>query len=223
MEHVRVAFELAGLKPYWTFAIGVGPNGEDDGTRHIVTELFRNEPGIWTEITEPPIPEHRTWHEERYQQLADYRNRLLGLIQGVRPDYFLSLDSDMLLHPAALLCMLDMIENHHPVQGDYAAIGGKAYLSESGTNFPTYATLNNAGLIRSESSGTFPVEILMAIKLMSPAAYNIPYKSHMFGEDIGWSLNCKEAGLVLGWDGRVTSKHVMRKDLLDKVDERVGW
>lgn len=228
VEHVRIAFDLAGLTPIWVFAIGVGPNGKDDGTQRIVTDLYRNEPGIWTEINEPAIPEKRMWNPPRYEQMADYRNRLLGLVQAIKPDYFLSLDSDILIHPSALVCLMETITSKHNVAGldcFWDAVGGKTFLSEVSSHHMTYASLgpSGGGLRRVKSDGVFPVEIIMAIKLMASTAYNIPYASHQFGEDIGWSLNCNKAGLHLGWDGRVTSKHVMNREALTKVDPRVGW
>lgn len=234
VEHVRIAFDLAGVKPFWVFAIGVGPSGKDDGTRQIVTDLYRNEPGIWTEIAEPIIPnedqfncQHEQWNGGRYEQMAEYRNRLLGLAQAISPDYFLSLDSDILLHPSALLCMLDTIQHKHRIKGTdvlFDAVGGKAFLSEGSEHITTYGTLAyNGGIRRVNSDAVFPTQILMAIKLMSPAAYHIPYEANQFGEDIGWSLNCEKAGLNLGWDGRVCSKHIMNREQLSKVDRRVGW
>lgn len=228
IEHVRIAFDLAGLRPVWTFAIGVGPNGLDDGTQRLVTDLYKTEPGLWTETVEPAISDKRMWNGIRYEQMVAYRNSLLSAVRVVQPDYFLSLDSDILLHPSALLCLLETISHKHKVAGVdrlWDAVGGKTFLSEVSSHHMTYASLgpNGGGLRRVKSDGVFPVEILMAIKLMAPTAYNVPYETHQFGEDIGWSLNCKKAGLNLGWDGRVTSKHVMNRKALTKIDPRVGW
>ncbi len=229
LEHVRIAFDLAGISPTWVFAIGVGPSGKDDGTQKLVTDLYRNEPGIWTEINEPPLKEGRLqWNGDRYHQMVDYRNRLLGLVQAIKPDYFLSLDSDILLHPSALVCLLDTIQAKHVTKGapiHWDAVGGKAFLSERGNTMVTYGNLgpNGGGLRRMNSDGIFPVEIIMAVKLMTPQAYAIPYSYSVWGEDIGWSQNCNNAGLHLGWDGCVASKHIMRRENLGKVDNRVGW
>jgi hypothetical protein len=63
----------------------------------------------------------------------------------------------------------------------------------------------------------------LAIKLMSPRAYNIDYRFHHQGEDIGWSVAATEKGLKLGWDGRICSKHVMAADQLQLVDPRCGY
>lgn len=99
---------------------------------------------------------------------------------------------------------------------------GKAYMSKAGVANPSYANFNKQGsLVRSDSCGVFPVDVIMAIKLMKPSAYNVDYKPARQGEDIGWSLHCKEKGLKLGWTGEVTSRHVMSKKDLDKNDIRI--
>ena len=230
VEHVHIAFDIAGLSPIWIFNVGVDSDGSDDGTRNLVAELLQKESGIFVEANEPDLsPIRGQWNGERYRQMATYRNQLLALVRTEQPDYFLSLDSDILLHPTALLCLVETITHVHEIQGQsmlYDAVGGKAFLSEgSGSNITTYASGlgQNSGLIRQNADGVFPVQILMAIKLMSPAAYQIPYEYNQWGEDISWSLNCGKAGLRLGWDGRVSSKHVMRQELLNKIDPRVGW
>ncbi len=229
VEHVRIAFDLAGLTPIWVFNVGVDANGSDDGTQRMVTDLYRTEPGMWSESCEPYLGDGRTqWNEPRYHQMVEYRNQLLHLVRAVKPDYFLSLDSDILFHPSALVCLLETIQHVHQYQGydkTYDAVGGKCFLSEASTHITTYGSLgrNGGGIHRMDSVGVFPVELIMAIKLMSPAAYAISYAYNLFGEDIGWSLNCNKAGLHLGWDGRVTSKHIMQEANLNKVDSRVGW
>lgn len=229
IEHVRVAFEVCGLKPWWVFGIGIGPEG-DDGTAKIATNLFKTDNGMWTIIHEPATKDGRNWNEERYEHLALYRNKLLHVVQAVQPDYFWSLDSDILVHPVALMTLLDSIEQPHKVQGEqkmFDAVGGKTYLSPMSRHITTWANLKRSGmgsgLNRHDSEGVFACEVIMAIKLMTPAAYHVPYSPHRLGEDIGWSLNCRDAGLTLGWDGRTTSKHVMDPSHVGRVDPRLGW
>ena len=227
-EHVRSAFGVVGLKPYWVFAIGVGPSGKDDGTQKMVTDLYKREPGMWCEISEPEIPSVRVnWTRERLAHMADYRNALLGVVRAAQPDFFLSVDSDILLHPCALKTLLDTIEKEHMIAGGlqkFDAVGGKTFLSEASRHLTSWANLNpQGGLARQDSNGVFRCEVLMALKLMTPAAYNIDYDFHQHGEDIGWSKNCAKAGLTLGWDGRITSKHCMYPEQLEKPDPRVGW
>lgn len=220
LEHVRIAFDVAGVTPTWVFNIGLNRAGQDDGTQRMATELFREENGMWTETYEPDHPVERTqWTGERYHHMVVYRNQLLSLVQAMTPDYFFSVDSDILLHPGALAVLLDSIDRR-----GFDAVGGKTYLSTGSKHITTYANhAPSGGLQRQDQMGTFPVQIIMAIKLMNPAAYQIPYAYDKFGEDIGWSDNARNAGLKLGWDGRLCSKHIMYPEQLDKVDRRVGW
>lgn len=98
-------------------------------------------------------------------------------------------------------------------------------MTRRGTHAPSYAMMkrHSTGLLRSDSTNVMPVDVIMAIKLMTPEAYNINYEMQRHGEDIGWSLACKTAGLKLGWDGRQANKHVMDVDALGEVDDRVGF
>jgi cellulose synthase/poly-beta-1,6-N-acetylglucosamine synthase-like glycosyltransferase len=169
-------------------------------------------------IDEPRTVDERQWNAQRYHRMVELRNTLLGRVREMAPDYFLSLDSDILLHPDSISTLFESVDM-------YDAVGGKVYMTTLGTHCPSYGRFkrDGSGLLRRNASAVFRVDVIMAIKLMSQAAYNVDYKFDSRGEDIGWSINCREAGLKLGWDGRVVNKHVMRPDLLDTVDNRVGF
>lgn len=157
------------------------------------------------------------WDYKRVTHLTDLRNQLMTMVREVNPDYFLSIDSDILLHRKTLPNLLETME-------DAGAVGGKCYMSRSKFD-PSYAMLDHpyGGLRRSDDSGVFPVDVIMALKLMSRDAYHVDYVYDSKGEDIGWSVACREAGVRLKWDGRVINKHVIRKELLYSVDPRCGY
>lgn len=163
-----------------------------------------------------PFKEHN-WSEARIEYMVELRNSLLETVREYGPDYFLSLDSDILLHPEAISGMLSMTNKH-------AAVGGKTYLTRN-SKLPSYAMINkfSKNMIRTDIDHTVTVDVIMAIKLMTSEAYNINYSYDRRGEDIGWSLNCKAAGLKLGYDGRYASKHIMERTMLDTIDKRVGY
>lgn len=179
---------------------------------------------------EQPREDKRTWNIKRYEVMADLRNTMLQTVRIMQPDYFLSIDSDILLGPGVLPQMIEDLDN-----SDYAAVGSKCYLapgprqaSKDGRkpvcHVVNYAKLNsNGNLLRKDQEGFFPVDVLMAIKLMSADAYNVDYEPHRQGEDIGWSNAVRAQGMTLGWDGRIVSKHCMSKEDLHRVDDRVGW
>lgn len=147
----------------------------------------------------------RTWSHGRLAHMVRLRNQLLDVVRRIAPRYFLSLDSDILLHESSISNMIETVST-----SSFSAVGGKTYLTPSGDHAPSYALIDEAGfLVRQSMNAVRQVDILMAIKLMTPAAYSVDYEFDRRGEDVGWSLACARTGLLLGWDGRVTSEHVM--------------
>jgi len=170
---------------------------------------------------EPSREDKRTWNTDRYQELVTVRNRFLTQARELEPDYLLSLDSDIQIHPEQIKGMIESIS-----ENGWDAIGGKTFLSMTGKQHPTYGQIkkgHTGAFRRSDSEGVFKVDIIMAIKMMTSAAYNIDYVANRYGEDIGWSIAAREQGLTLGWDGRFTSKHVMKPKDVDVFDLRCGW
>lgn len=167
-------------------------------------------------VDEPREEDKRKWNIERYDRMAELRNIMLEEVRVIAPEYFLSLDTDILLHPDGIKTLFTCIN-------EADAVGGKCYLSERGRSCPSYAYLSPHGLRRKDTQNVIMPDVIMAIKLMTPKAYNVDYMSNKWGEDIGWSVAAKGKGLSLAWDGRVTNKHVMRPELLDKVDFRAGF
>ena len=169
-------------------------------------------------------PLDHKWHTAAYEKMVQLRNMLLEEVRNLRPDLFLSLDSDILCHPNQITNLVDTITRD---ERGFDAVGGKVFLSP-GKAAPSWAYYNElkGGLRRSDIDYVTPVDVIMAIKLMAPPAYSVDYKFHRLGEDIGWSLACAEAGLKLAHDGRLASKHIMSKtnsEGLEKPDLRCGW
>jgi hypothetical protein len=157
------------------------------------------------------------WNFNRFNEMVMLRNELLKTVRAIDPDLFLSIDSDILLHPKSIKNMVESLER-------FDTVGGKCYMQDRGTFSPSYAMLGQTdNLVRPDTDGVIPVDCIMAIKLMTKPAWWVEYSYHDKGEDIAWSKNCRERGLKLGWDGRNCSKHVMTKEMLDPVDERCGF
>lgn len=185
----------------------------------------RHEVNSWLAFTsEPAREDKRVWNTDRYEEMCVVRNAFLRQARDgeQQPDYLLSLDSDIQIHPAQIRTMIENLEVHP----EWAAIGGKCYLSATGRQHPSYGHIKKGktgAFRRSDSEGVFKVDIIMAIKLMKPEAYNVDYKANRYGEDIGWSIEAREAGLKLGWDGTHTSKHVMKPEHNGREDPRCGY
>jgi len=212
-----VLCSLAVVESDFCFAFAI----EDDDPSGLLIEEFckKNKLNSYATIVEPytgSIREHN-WDHARVEYMVYLRNELLKLVRSMEPDYFLSLDSDILVHPKTLVNLLIAADR-------FDAVGGKAYLHKL-SKIPSYAIMNKRtnNMLRQDHSQLLAVDVIMAIKLMGRKAYNVDYVFDRRGEDIGWSRSAKEKGLTLGYDGRLASKHIMERSMLDSVDKRVGY
>lgn len=223
LEHTLVAADVSELDYKFLFIAD-----EEDPTLESIDSFCRANKieAFFHHESDSPEPIERSWTEKRYHRMVDLRNKLLQRVRDAAPDFFLSVDSDILLHSKTIVNLIEALDfSDKRLKRPFSAVGGKTYMTVAGTHAPSYGMFkrDGSGLLRKEADGVFRVDAIMAIKLMNSEAYNVDYGFDRRGEDIAWSRNCKEAGLTLGWDGRVASKHVMRPHLLDRVDKRVGW
>jgi hypothetical protein len=216
IDHVNLACEKADLDPEFVFVVGSG-NSQD-----IDTLISKIENMTIRVVSESERSDIRKWNHGRYEHMAFLRNQLLGLVREKSPDLFLSLDSDILLSPDALVSALDALDKHK----DAWAVGLKCYMSQTSRAHPSmgiWSDLNRSRFRRVDSDDIATVDIIMAAKLMKKEAYDIDYVFHRNGEDLGWSSEVKSVGGKFIWDGRVTNKHVMGPLFLDVVDKRAGF
>lgn len=164
--------------------------------------------------------DHREWSLDRYQHMAKLRNCLLDQVRRIAPDYFVSVDSDILLHPHALTSALDALST---TGAD--AMGLACYLEPSGTRTTNAATFTFENLFQRipVTGGVVRAEILMAAKVLTPNAYAHNYQTDIHGEDVGLARTWRDAGVKAFWDSRVVNKHVMSEAALSRVDQRVGY
>lgn len=171
---------------------------------------------------EPQRNDVRVWNSSRFEHMASLRNRVLSVIREVQPDWFWSLDSDIEPREDALAIAL---EDNAARSEPFSAVGMRCLMEAWPGRTPSYGFFRGEGLTgRIDQEGFFAVDCIMAAKLLSQPAYEVDYRpGGTWGEDVGWSFACKEAGVTLGWDSRSVCKHVMDPLLLDKFDPRVGW
>jgi hypothetical protein len=215
--HVTAACERAGVAAEFVFVVDPVRSAT---TVDAICGSADGRPVHVVAVDDSAAPRGRDWHAAgRIERMVELRNLLLGAVRGFAPDLFLSCDSDILVHPEAVASMLDARRDL-----GFGAVGGKVFLSQRGRGSPSYATFNPTGAMRRpDTSAVVRADVLMACVLMSPDAYNVDYVHDHRGEDIGWSRNCTKAGVRLGFDGRVTSKHVWAPEMRDTVDARVGF
>lgn len=219
--------------PYWFayVASACREAGFDNwGYVFVVPESDPSVPILWEESGSRDVdivfsgedlarPDERSWVQPgRYAHMAALRNMLLGRVRELEPDLFLSLDSDILLHPLALVDMFDM------VAGGFDAASSKAFMTPKGLAAPNYGHFAGyGGMVRVDAVGEQEVDVIMAIKMMTPAAYHIDYEVCDVAEDLTWCAAARAAGLKLGWSGAHASKHLMMPDMLNQEDGRVGF
>lgn len=217
-ESVEVAAARVDLAP--TYAFVGDPTDATLTMLHELVAAHRRNMVVAEEPENLDKPFRRDWGPDRYDRMVFLRNVLLDLVRDEAPDYFLSADSDILLHPDVLA---DLLESVHR----FDAVGGACFMMPDGEKVPNVAWFQpgTTDLRRPEINfhGVIPAGIIMALKLMSPAAYGVNYVTHIHGEDIGWSQECANRGLKLGWDNRHVNKHILLERMLGRYDERAGW
>lgn len=215
--YMHAACAAAGLSPHVVF---VGDPETDPYTFNAIVDEMSHHSIDVSYVTVPGDGEcyTRDWTPERYDHMVLLRNALLQHVRELDPALFWSLDSDILPAESALSSAIEML-------GSFDAVGMRCFMTGGADlSCPSFGMVNDGGLTRGDQpDGHFPVDVIMASKLMTRKAYNVDYSFHPQGEDVGWSANARAAGCKLGWDGRSASKHVMSPSELDVIDERVGF
>lgn len=206
------------------FIFELAPN--DKETHNLLYEWHNKHPEIWFFDARVRIEniEHKS-HEEgqRDWQLPDYdrmtamRNALLDQATMVNPNYYLSLDSDILLKDANTIELLVQ----YAMKCD--AVAPTTHMWPVGKEFPnvmTWTTLDGkASRVHAlyPSRGVFQVDVIMAVVMMSRQVYkNVRYRPHFQGEDLGWSLDAKEKGFKLFSAAEIYTPHIMHKWMLEQ-------
>lgn len=227
VRHAAAACTAAGADPL--FLVVADP---DDPTVAVLAEACQalRVPLQLEAVTEAARPDVRSWVESRKRYMVDLRNRLLDAVRAHEPDLFWSLDSDILADPRALQAAVDGFTDPR----GFAAVGTACFLTDSvvarrgqprqlaRTSSPNYANLTKQGTLSRPycPNSIWQVDVLMASKVMSPAAYRVDYAYDHHGEDIGWSNAARAQGLRLGWTSRAVSRHIKERRFLTLRDSR---
>ena len=212
-QHVSVSFVFAYTP------------GNDD-TLEIIREKTHKVDALWhyITVTDGTHSTERNWgSKDRLVTLAYLRNRLLTEVRDIEPDYYLSLDSDILVPPWEQSSLL--------FEGllQFDAVAPLVHLGGGDISNAFYQTARNhrRRVTRQQFYDTpQPVDIICASKLMAPRLFNderVHYGYHGAGEDIYWSAQATSYGYGLGLDTRIRTTHIMKPEQLDKEDIRLGW
>lgn len=161
----------------------------------------------------------RHWTLSKYENMVKLRNNLLENVRNYQPEYFMSLDSDILLtNPNTLELLIS-----HIVDGA-DAVSPLMYMTPVGEKFPSVMKWLNEPGKRATRDFDFPIgtyfksDVIMAAKMMSKKVYNtVDYRLHDQGEDLGWCAACAEAGYNLYAATYIYAVHVMHKTMLEGV------
>ena len=208
------------------FIFELGPN--DDDTHEIIWQWHRDHPEvaffdatIREDINHTTHPDgHRTWTKDAYHKMVELRNSLLERVNCVKPEKYLSLDSDLFLEDPQTLEKL-----YHMLDRDgIDAISPLSYMYQKDIKFPSVMTwMDGPGnratrmLADYKIGETFRADIIMAAVMMNPVVYeNSRYAWHPQGEDLGWSAECAKQNFNLYCASDIYVPHIMHKWMLDQ-------
>jgi len=168
----------------------------------------------------------RSWTISKYHNMVSLRNSLLNSVRELSPDYYFSLDSDILMSNPSTM---ELLIAH--VNDGADAVSPLMYMTPVGTMYPSVMDWrqdepDKAYRRKDYSIGSyFKSDVIMAAKMMSKDVYqNVDYSVHMQGEDVGWSLNCREQGYNLYSASYIYCPHIMSRtmyvDFLKRGDNR---
>jgi len=153
----------------------------------------------------------RQWTISKYANMVSLRNSILETVREQDPDYYFSLDSDILIENPNTLELLIA----HIKQGA-DAVNPLMYMTPVGDKYPSVMSWvegvdGKAMRLNDYPIGTyFQSDVIMAAKMMSKPIYkNVDYTIHTQGEDVGWSQTCKEKGFKLFCASYIYAPHIM--------------
>lgn len=155
----------------------------------------------------------RQWTISRYENMVELRNSLLKKVREIQPDYYFSLDSDILIeNPNTLELLIAHIKDGAD------AVSPLMFMTPIGNKYPSVMTWredepDKAKRLERYPIGTyFQADVIMAAKMMSKEVYNnIDYSIHPQGEDVGWSLNCYRKNYKLFSASYIYAPHIMNQ------------
>jgi hypothetical protein len=139
----------------------------------------------------------RDWtNMARIGTLADMRNHLLDCVADLDVDFYLSLDSDILLQPGSARHLINHVS--HAGQADAVAVTTRMAADHSIIN--AFQRRRDGYLTRVKPGWDGPVDVICAAKLMKikmARDKSVRYGVHPRGEDFYWSNAAKSAGYQL--------------------------
>ena len=150
--------------------------------------------------------------------MVSLRNSILDRVRIHQPDYYFSLDSDILLeNPNTIEFLIAHIKNGAD------GVSPLMFMTPTGTMFPSVMTWRSEtgdNAYRKESyplGSYFKSDVIMAAKMMSKDLYmNVDYEVHHQGEDLGWCKKAAEKGYNLYSASYIYANHIMGPEMYEQ-------
>lgn len=161
-------------------------------------------------------PNSRQWTMSKYENMINLRNSLLSSVRSLQPQYYFSLDSDIIIkHPSTLELLMAHIDDGAD------AVSPLMFMTPFDTRFPSIMTWKDNEPNKAYRKDDYPLgtyfqaDVIMAAKMMSKDVYsNVNYEFHSQGEDLGWCLNARAKGYKLYSASYIYAPHLMHENLL---------
>jgi hypothetical protein len=162
---------------------------------------------------------HRSWSHDKYRMMVKFRNSLLQKVRCHSPEKYFSLDSDILLeNKNTIQILFDLCDRE-----DIDAVCPLMYMTPRDQDYPSVMTWTGEGFRarrvpeKYRIGSLFQADIIMAAKMMSKPVYdNVGYDFHSQGEDLGWSLQCKQLNYKLWCSSDIYAPHIMSRQMLSE-------
>lgn len=204
------------------FVFETSPNDEQTLSLLIKWKNLHPEIPLFEIKERPDIPhfEHeknsRQWTMSKYHNMVNLRNSLLGTVREIEPEYYFSLDSDILIKNSVTL---ELLINH--IRSGADAVNTLMFMTPFDTKFPSVMTWKNDLENRAYREDNYPLgqffkaDVIMAAKMMSKEVYkNVNYEFHIQGEDLGWSTDAKRKNYSLFCASYIYTPHIMHQEML---------
>lgn len=152
-----------------------------------------------------------SYSDHEYEYMASIRNELRETIANEAPDWFFSLDSDIILPGPGALSELISAAVERQANGIAPLVNMMQFpQAPPAWNWMTLReSMTGADRKPAPQEEVFQVSVIMAAMLLDRQAMMIPWANHPQGEDIGWSIKASLAGLRLFSDTRIVCEHRM--------------
>jgi hypothetical protein len=162
-------------------------------------------------------PNSRQWTISKYENMVNLRNSLLTRVRQLSPDYYFSLDSDVIIKNDSTL---ELLIGH--IKDGTDAVNPLMYMTPFGTDFPSVMSWIDKDQFKATRNKDYPIgtffesDVIMAAKMMSKKVYeNVDYEIHSQGEDLGWSANASKKGYSLACASYIYAPHIMHQQMLE--------